>query len=447
MLEISGFRLVALEPQTRGVVEKKMGFVGGKRGNVPSMLFKMVFSFILSTLLAAAWLLTDAAGGGAMCHAADWYFTPSIGVTGRYDSNIQFSSTNRQSDFTSIAVATGSLYRETEANRLRLDFIITGEKFIDHSDLDTVYTTNKLALDHKWSDVHSTGFIGSFIRDSSLETNLIEAGVRTTRQDRNIYNVGLTEKYSFTDAFTVSASGSGGRTFYDETGTNPDSNQWQASLNPEWVLNEQNSIGATPWYSVQDYANDSKITSAGGLVYWQRKFSETLTFSVGAGYRYTWTEYLTPRFALIGGRLAIVNETVETTDDGFLAVATLDKNWTERFSTSFSAGRDQYSSADARSFERNYLRGTLKYLLSEVTTLALDVNAYYNQETGQGSEEVKYVRVAPGIVRKLTEDISIRLAGSYEHQVTDSAGAETTVDRYRTWIELTYQWPRLFANH
>jgi hypothetical protein len=144
----------------------------------------------------------------------------------------------------------------------------------------------------------------------------------------------------------------------------------------------------------------------------------------------------------------IVRRTEESSDDGLIFLASVDKRWSERFSTSLTLVRDQYSSSDARSFERTYARANLRYLLSELTALDCELRYDNNAETGGGDDESRYFRITPGIVRKLTQDLSIRLAGAYSHEVEDNEpGDETTAERYRTWVELTYQWPRFWATH
>ena len=141
----------------------------------------------------------------------------------------------------------------------------------------------------------------------------------------------------------------------------------------------------------------------------------------------------------------MVEKTRNTSDFGFSFLANLEKEWSERVKMFLSAGRDQYNTADARTFERNYLRTKLGYDFSEVTSLYCDLNWYYNRQIGgEGvSEDVNYVQFAPTLRRNLSRDLWLSVGGSYAYQLRDQGGREATADRFRAWLMLTYELPRL----
>jgi hypothetical protein len=405
-------------------------------------------STLYGTLLAAAFSAVAFIFSWIPVMAADWALSPSISVIETYDSNLRFSADDEESDFVSAVKPKVSLSGETDRSRLRLDSVLVGEKYIDNSDLDTIYTDNRLNLSHKWTQRIETALNADFIRDSSLETELLEAGIRTIRADRYRYNGGLTQKYALTESVLLSMGASAGETIYPDEEL-PDIQRWEANLNPQWAITERDTLGSNIYYQNYDYSNSSTIQYLGGLLFWERKLSETLTFNAGAGYRFTWIEApiltleLDPRTGF-----RIVRRTEESTDDGLIFLAAIDKKWSERFTTSLTLTRDQYNSTDARSFERTSARANLNYLLSEKTSLDCELRYDNNTEAGGDDEDIRYLRITPGIVRKLTEDFSIRLAGAYSREVEDNEpGDETTAERYRTWVELTYQWPRFWATH
>ncbi|MGD9505822.1 MAG: hypothetical protein AB7W37_12980 [Syntrophobacteraceae bacterium] len=390
----------------------------------------------------------------ALCRAADWSFSSSVNATESYDSNVRFRSYNEEDDFVTSIQPKASLKGQTDQTLFQLDADLTGEKYINNTDLDGIYTNDEINLNHKWSEALETDVNTFFIRDSTLEDELQESGVQSVKADRNRYGFGLTQIWAPWETFSVSLGGDAAKTVYPD-GERSDLTYWELSLGPKWSLNERDLIGANIYYQNQDYSDDTSIRNAGGLLYWQRQFDETTAFSLGAGYRLTWNEYTTGGWGIVwtnaGYRLKYMEEEEDETDDGFLFLATLNKRWTEAFNTSLSLKRDQYSSTDARSYERNQAVAHLHYKMSDITALDCDLNYSLNTVSGtesEDAEDVNYLCVTPAVTRRLAEDLYIQVAGSYTHQTDDyDSGDDATTERYKTWIMFTYSWPRLWENH
>jgi hypothetical protein len=125
------------------------------------------------------------------------------------------------------------------------------------------------------------------------------------------------------------------------------------------------------------------------------------------------------------------------------------KDWSERLSTAFSAGRQEYNDVNGNSFASTFAGGTLIYKLSELTTF--NFMARYNTNSQiSGSQEFDYFILNPSIERNLTENLVLKLAASYEYESENYGGSppnKLNMARYRTWIDLTYKWPRFLSNH
>jgi hypothetical protein len=385
--------------------------------------------------------------GGTMAAAADWSFSPWISLSQMYDSNIRFTDKDQQSDFIATLKPVFSLTGDTELTHFRLDSITTGQIYYDNSNLDALFTDTKASVSKEWTSRLSSNFSARFVRDSTLETQLEEAGLRATRTERDLYDIGAGGKYAVSELLDIEVSGNIGQTFYPD-GTFPDAFDWSASATPIWKVTERDKIGLSSSYAFKDYQDSSTIKTLSEVIYWERLFNETTTLRLGGGYRHTEVDFFTFEFRIVPpNRLAIVKVPQVSTDSGLLVLADLKKDWSDRLSTTLSAGRDEYNTADVKSFQRNFARLATRYLLSELTTVKCDVRVDFNTELNPGNEETNYVAVTPSIERKITKDLSVSLTGSYERQVTDNVGPETTAERYRGWLSLNYQLPRLWASH
>ncbi len=387
-------------------------------------------------LLLSAWI--------EVAFAMDWYANPSIRATSEYDSNVLFSSDNVIDDFILIAYPQLKIFAESEQTKFIFDSVVAGKKYIKNQDLDVVenYTTASLA--HAWSERFTSQFNARFTKDTTLESQVEEAGITTQRVERYLYELGSTQTYQFSETLSCAVSASGGRITY-QSDAFPDSSYWQAAVRPAVALSEKDSVGVDTVYSYRSYADSAIIRYLQQLLFWERQFSETTTFTLGGGYLLTWTESPFFAFEIIDGQLELVEKTRNTSDFGFSFLANLEKEWSERVKMFLSAGRDQYNTADARTFERNYLRTKLGYDFSEVTSLYCDLNWYYNRQIGgEGvSEDVNYVQFAPTLRRNLSRDLWLSVGGSYAYQLRDQGGREATADRFRAWLMLTYELPRL----
>jgi hypothetical protein len=92
-----------------------------------------------------------------------------------------------------------------------------------------------------------------------------------------------------------------------------------------------------------------------------------------------------------------------------------------------------------------YAATSAQYGISELTTFNCQLRYDYNSGILQGTNTTNYFMVAPSIDRKLTKDLLLRLAGSYEYQLQDVAQVSENADRFRAWVELVWQFPRFWA--
>ena len=184
------------------------------------------------------------------------------------------------------------------------------------------------------------------------------------------------------------------------------------------------------------------------MLYWKRLLSETTSFELSAGYYSTSSSFLTQVVRFIPpAPPVLVTKPGSGSGSGPAATVNLKKDWSDRFSTTLLANKSQYSDEYARSFDQTTVGFSAGYRLSELTTCNLNVSYDINDQT-QGNENIDYVSIGPSIEKKISENLTARLRGSYELETESSNGATIAkYDRFNVWVELTYQWPRFWATH
>jgi len=388
-------------------------------------------------------------------HAADWAFSPSISISERYDSNINFSFQNQEDDFITYVTPVFTITGETEKSKFRSDSTVTLEKYFKHTRYDDIEYDFNNVLSHQLTERFSAEAGAHFAKDTTLDTQLDQSGLSAERADRFLFDFGLEEKYAISERLTASVSEGGGTVLYPD-GQFPDTSSWRLGSDLGYLLTPRDTLHLSLSYWTTDYTYTSEevlpveasLTSTlQEIILWERAMSETTSLRLGVGYRMTWTESfrrtleLDPDFGLRS-----IKEKVDNQDGGLVFLSALEKVWSERFSTEFSAGKEQYSSADGQSFDHTYGAVTLKYAISEVTTANGTLRFDHNVAGGGSDEERDYLKFAPSIERRLSTNLSLKLAGSYEKQLRNTSGFEQDGDRHQVWVQLTYRLPRFLTN-
>lgn len=385
---------------------------------------------------------------GKVTRAADWSLSPGIEVSEEYNDNVLFRKKDTLEDFITRIKPKIRLLGGTEQTQLRLDSTVIGEKYCRYEDLDTINTDNRMALDRWWSPKFLTTLTGTFSKDDILETELERAGQVGVREDRYRYGMDLSGTYTVSDVLSLTLGGGGTFSHYPD-GIYPDMDLWQVSMNPMWAINNRDSAGLFLNYYDADYEDSATIRTCTGSLYWRRDLSDTTYFVLGAGYRYTWSSYDVQNIMLsidpdTGFPVFVPVKKEQTGEDGgFIFNFELNNDWTDRFSTVVSAGREHYDTVDARSSNRNYIRTTFSYRLSETVS----GNCLFGYDTttydGPADQDTDYFRVSPFLSWRFARNFSLRFGGSYEY----GQYSDYNTDRFKAWIMVSCEYPRFLANH
>jgi hypothetical protein len=62
-------------------------------------------------------------------------------------------------------------------------------------------------------------------------------------------------------------------------------------------------------------------------------------------------------------------------------------------------------------------------------------------------DNTDYLTTSSWLRWRLSETLTAGVGGSYEYSVEDVGAADIDRDRYRVWVSISNEWPRLFENH
>ncbi len=382
--------------------------------------------------------------------SANWLITPDVDIAEEYNSNVLYSRKEKIDDFITSFRPRLRGERRSEVSRAGLDIVLSGEKYLMNPELDAIDADCQAALERKWSERLQTMFSAGFAHDQTLETELEAAGLASARSDRFRYSAGSSADYALSERWFVSGS-FGFRFDHYPDDVNPDLQSLFASFGPGWKMNEKNTINGSIAVSQADYETETLDRTVSASLAWLRNLSETQSFQLSAGWRYSIIDIqqIIPRLFIrpdgtIGIRTVTIEE--EATDSGLIFSLSLNKAWTDRLSTSLSSGREHYNRVDGSSVERNYIRTSTSFRLSERTTLSGDLGYDLSTAIGETDEETHYIRASNLLSYRLTPRATLRLGCSYEHSLEDEPTDSFNRSRFKSWLSFTYNWPDLWTS-
>ena len=248
------------------------------------------------------------------------------------------------------------------------------------------------------------------------------------REDRRKWGGNL----GFTCVFSTRASLSGGWTRkYTEYPDDPEDFDDRRSdtldLAPRYVLSPRTKLLLKMEYTKTEYdvPEDDSISNYSIKPSFRHDFAEDSYVSGGAGYRYTEHE----------------TATSDEDTDGFVFDLAFHRNW-KKASMALLASRDQYSSVDQRSVERDRL--TLKGTYRLGARFSTSMAATFRRNRIEDGDDYDYYTVMPGLDYDLTP--TIVLTGSADYSLYGyEEDSDRDRERFRARLSLNFMWPRFWS--
>jgi hypothetical protein len=355
---------------------------------------------------------------------------PGIRIAVEYDDNIDFkqNSSNADDDFSGSATPNVRLMYNTE----RLDLIgraeIDFKKYLNDTDYDR---TNHLYEIQTEYQAHSRWRLSgeySFRRDETIDSQFEETGrtFERKRQERHDATGGV--QFALTELTGIGSFVTYRRANYSGS-DNTDYDYYTVELPyAKRFQNQIDTIRLTPSYT-RYYSDDNEKADGYRLtLFWEHLLSETLTFDINIGGRYTDIEEQNgdsnSNFGIVGNiGLAKIGET---------------------FSGEIRYSRDLRSTTAGEIVNVDRLSLLVDKLLTERFGFNFRGNGYHStrENDNRSNDKVVSFDLTPAFYYRLTENHSVRLAYSYRHQRDLDEPGNPTAQRNQVVLSFNFAFPQ-----
>lgn len=359
--------------------------------------------------------------------AADVTLTPSLGIRGEYNDNIDFSRVNKLDDYIGTVSPALSLNVATPRFTFGATAGVDVIRYNENTDRDYERQNYGLTMGYKLFERMSVNVRGSYIADTTLDTELQETGIVERRVERDYYSAGGGVSFQLTEVSDLALDYSFAKTEYDLEDFE-ESDSHSASLAYSHAFNNRRDvITFRPYYTNTD-ADEEDLDTYGFTLGLDHTFSETLRGNISGGPRYTETEYISGR----------------TDDDwGWTAAVSLTKTW-QTASAQLGYSRDLSSTAEGETVEVDRFTLTVSKMLTSRLSAQLAGSLYFTKSTGDETEDTdtRYYTVTPSLNYSFTDQIALNLAYSYANEYDKTLTNDREVDRNIVWLALNFNFPQ-----
>jgi hypothetical protein len=357
---------------------------------------------------------------------ADTLWTPSVGLSGMYDDNITFRRTEPLDDYIYTLEPGLQLDYRQELTEIHTKGSVVVRQYQDNDDLnDEIYNFD---LNGEVRPTERFGVRGGYelIKDTTLDTELLETGRIFLREDRLSQEGRLAPFFNLTERLRIDLAGRYRAVDYDSD-AQVDYSVWDVYLPLRWRLITQiDSIYIRPGYSYRD--SDSNSSKSYKLrLGWDHDSTERLNFQLAIGVRYTEHE------------LAENSET----DKQWNGTGDLQLEYkfeTGLFHTEFKHGLR--NTADGNQVNVTRVIARLRWNFTERTGIQLNGRYYYSKTEGETDDDKReYYQVGPQLFYHLTENHIIFIAYDYAQDYRKDLSIDPRIDRQRFWAGVNLNFP------
>ena len=305
------------------------------------------------------------------------------------------------------------------------------EIYSDHTKFNTDDHDHNLALSYDVSRTLTLKAGGYFREDTTLETELLEEGyLVSNRFDRQKFGGSLGFNTSLSKRTYLSGDWTRRYSEYEEGFDDRFSDSYR--LSPNYALSPKTRLYLNLRYTETEYDRPGDPTIENYRIdpSFRHDFAEDFYISGGAGYRYTEQE-----------RVGASDEDSE----GFVFDLSFHRQW-KRTSATLLVSKDQYSTVDRRSIDRNRitLQGNYRLTKRLRSNLALTYRRHTVDDDDATDDDTNYYTISPGLSYTLTPTISLQGSIDYsEYDYDDDDDRDR--EQFRGRLMLSMHWPRLFS--
>lgn len=390
-----------------------------KSGSVSTGSIGIIGRFILVTVTALAVCMPL----GTL--QADSLWTPFLNLSAIHDDNILFSRTDAQDDYI-YAIEPGLQY---DYSREVTHFHSRGSAYIrryqDNDDLNDEIYNFELNGDSNLTERFSLRGNYEFIKDTTLDSELLETGRIFVRQDRINHRAGLGTKYYLNERMSLGLQG-GYRDVAYESNSN-DYSVWNVNLPLRWdLITQVDAVYISPGYSFRD--SDTRRSKTYDLqIGWDHATTERLKMNLSVGARYTEHENLNNG----------------STDESWNGVGDLQLSYnfeTGKLILDFRHNLENTAGGDQVNVTRLVAR--LRWNFTERVGMELRGRYVYAKNEGENNTDTtEYYQVGPEIFYNLTENHVIFIAYDYAQDYQKDLQVDPRAERNRIWAGVSLNFP------
>jgi hypothetical protein len=355
---------------------------------------------------------------------------PSIAFRGEYDDNVTFVRTDEISDYLGIISPALTLDYASELLKLNAKGIVDVLRYADEKDLNT--ENQRYLVDAKYRFMERWAISGNFsyIKDTTLDSELEETGIVNFREDRERYNAGAGFSYQVSELSDIGADYEYLKTDYDEEGLEDyDYNTILFSYNRKF--NDGIDIFTVAPRYTRGSSDVSDVDGYRLSFGWTHLPSEIYRVKIFLGVRYTRQDYK--------------DERDTTANWGGVSDINLQKRG-ETYSALIGFASDLYYGPSTNELNQVYrIYGNLTRRVTE----RFSVGAYSrlsltqpDDEDALNDKDIWYFIVTPSLTYRLTENHSLRLSYSYQQEYDKNVDDDPRSDRNRVWLSLNFNFPQ-----
>ncbi|MCD6271338.1 MAG: hypothetical protein J7K30_00485 [Deltaproteobacteria bacterium] len=271
----------------------------------------------------------------------------------------------------------------------------------------------------------------SYIKDTTLDSELEETGIVNNRENRRRYDSGGGMVYEISERNDFGCDYMFTKINYDED-DKVDYERHTVKFPFNYYLkNQRDTLTLQPEYSFRD-SDVSEVDNYKLSIGWSHLFSETFTLKVFAGGRYTETSYEDDRN--------------DSNNSGLTADIQL-QNAGEANRSLVGYRRDLRTRSSGTEIEVDKFYCRMDQLITERFGVGFDGSLYLTREdddkdNNDNAEDSVYYTVTPSLFYKMTEQHILRLAYSYAREDDDARDDDPVKDRHKIWLSLSFNFPK-----
>lgn len=366
--------------------------------------------------------------GASVGYAMDNTITPSIGVIEQYNDNVLFERTNQTDDFITTIHPGLAFMHESEITEINAILESNLNYYAKESDLNDQSYRGALKLDSRFLERWRFDTSGEYVRDSTLESQLLETGRVFDRDDRNQFEGDLRGTFKASELTSISLRYRYRQVEY-ESDDNVNFNVDTVSLNLS--RNLKNEIDSINWYGGYSYneSREREIDSYNTGLGWRRELTDIYSIMVSGGYR-------------TSKSLNIRRE--ENTSDGLIFNIQLSRRGeTYRASIGYRRGLTNAASGEYLEFDRIY--GRVQRNLSERSQIRLIGRIVLSRDDSDiASDNNRFFQIEPSYGFNVTENSVVSLGYRFSHDYEDNREDGESADRNVVWISYKANFPKTF---